>query len=449
MSRTKGCLSRRSCLQLLGVAVAGGLSTAFQTPRFKGVTLRISTQRGPSTDAWKPLLPAFEARHGAKVEIIEDVYTQIQAKQFAEAQARTGGFDLIDLQYFDLGKYIVGGVLADLGPFLSNARLMDPSYDIGDFIPVVLDAYGRYEVGGQKGLFALPHKFDIYLAMYRPDLFDAAGVPRPGDGFTYDDLIRAAEKLHPRQGGNPAVTIPLKAPGPAFTTWSAIYRSHGGEYFDANKYPLFNNEAAVTAVEKLRALRPYMPLDALSLDFDPALRIMAQGRATFAENWNSFLPAILDPKQSAVVDKVKFLPTPAGPKRRAQELGGWCVGLSPHSINKEAAFLLLQHLTSRETAVTYALNGGSSARASVASNPQVVEKIPYYPLMVEALRHAVPRPTDPTWGQTQAAIGTAVNAALQRGQDAKKELTQAARTVYQLVQRMGFHPEKTGPAPSL
>ncbi len=78
-----------------------------------------------------------------------------------------------------------------------------------------------------------------------------------------------------------------------------------------------------------------------------------------------------------------------------------------------------------------------------------MERIPYYPLMVEALKHAVPRPTDPTWGQTQGTIGTAVNAALQRGGDAKKELTQAARTVYQLVQRMGFHPERTGPAPGL
>jgi hypothetical protein len=68
--------------------------------------------------------------------------------------------------------------------------------------------------------------------------------------------------------------------------------------------------------------------------------------------------------------------------------------------------------------------------------------------MVDALKNAVPRPTDPTWGQTQGSIGAAVNAALQPGGDAKKELTQAAQTVYQLVQRMGYHPEKTGPAPS-
>ncbi|MGH2368576.1 MAG: extracellular solute-binding protein, partial [Chloroflexota bacterium] len=299
----------------------------------------------------------------------------------------------------------------------------------------------------EQGLYALPHKFDIYLGMYRHDLFDAAGVPPPAEGFTYDDLIGAAEQLQSTQGENPAVTIALQGPGPAFTTWSAIFRSHGGEYFDANKYPLFTNEAAVTAVETLRSLLPYMPIDALSLAFDPAVRIMAQGRTAFAENWNSFLPPLLDPEQSTVVDKVAFIPTPAGPVRRAQELGGWCVGLSPDSRNKEAAFLLLQHLTSKETAVQYALAGGSSARVSVATNEQVVEQIPYYPLMIDALQNAVPRPTDPTWGQTQGAIGTAVNAALQPGGSALSELTEAARTVYQVVQRMGFHPEETGPPP--
>ncbi|MDE3074470.1 MAG: extracellular solute-binding protein [Chloroflexota bacterium] len=411
------------------------------------MTLRISTQNGPSTDALKPLFPKFESKYGAKVEVLEDVYTQIQSKQFAEAKAHTGAFDLIGLQTFDLGKYVSGGVLADLQPLFDDSSLADPNYDLADFAPAFVNGYCKYDVGGKHGLYALPHKFDIYLAIYRPDLFDAAGLARPGDKFSYNDLLSAAEKLKSKQPDKPALSMPLKSPGPAFTTWSAIFRSNGGEYFDANKYPLFNNDQAISAAEQLKSMLKYLPQDVLSLDFDPAIRIMAQGNAAYAENWNSFYPAILDPKQSTVKDKVGFLMTPAGGARRAQELGGWTLGLSPDSKNKKAAFTLLQFLTSKANAVAFALAGGSSARASVAKNPQVIAAIPYYPLLIEALKNATPRPTDPTWGQVQGSVGTAVNTALQPAGDPKKELTKAAQSVYTLVQRMGFHPEKTGPAP--
>src|SRR5688572_20237085 len=110
-------MGRRSCIQLLGLTMAGGLlaacqqaptapaagkpaadkpaapekaaAPAAQTVQLKGVTLRISTQNGPSTEAWKAIIPGFESKHGAKVEILEDAYNQVQAKQFAEAAAHT------------------------------------------------------------------------------------------------------------------------------------------------------------------------------------------------------------------------------------------------------------------------------------------------------------------------------------------------------------------------
>ena len=468
-------MNRRSCIRLLGLTLAGGLLAACQqapaapaagkpaadksaapekaaapaakTAQLKGVTLRISTQNGPSTEAWKAILPGFESKYGAKVEVLEDAYNQVQAKQFAEAAAHTGAFDLIGLQTFDLGKYIVGGVLADLTPFFENSSLADPSYDLADFIPVLIEGYCKYDVEGKRGMYVVPHKFDVYMAIYRPDLFEAAGVAEPGDSFSYDDLIAAGEKLKAKQGDNPSIRTPLKAPGPAFTAWSAIYRSHGGDFFDQNKYPLFSGDAAITAVEKLRAQLKSMPADALNLDFDPSLRLMAGGRAAYAQNWHATYPTVLDPKESQVADKVKFMQSPGGPTKRAQELGGWTAGMSPDSKNKEAAFTLLQYLTSKETAVEYALAGGSSGRSSVASNPRIVEKFPYYPLTIEALKNAVPRPTDPTWGQTQGTIGTAVNASLQAGGDPKAEFLKAAESIYKLAQQMGFQPERTGPPP--
>jgi len=152
-----------------------------------------SRPRRASTNAWKAIIPDFESKYGAKVEIQEDAYTNIQPKQFAEAQAHTGAYDLIGLQSFDLGKYVIGGVLTDLNPYFNNKDLADPNYDLEDFVEPLRVHYGEYEIEGKTGLYALPHKFDLYMAIYRPDLFKAAGLQEPAT-VPYDDLIAAAER---------------------------------------------------------------------------------------------------------------------------------------------------------------------------------------------------------------------------------------------------------------
>lgn len=436
-------------LALLAACGAGSSAptstkSAAAAPSLRGVTLRISTQAGPSTDAWKALIPSFESKYGATVAVDEEPDNQVEAKQFAENQAKSGAYDLLDFQYFDLGKYVVQGALLDLNDFLHNGNLVDPNYGMDDFIPNVLDAYGKYTFRGKAGLYALPHKFDIYLGMMRPDKLKAAGIPVPGSSFTYDDLVTTTQAFA-NKGEKPAIVLPLMSPGPAFTTWSAIFRSYGGDYFDKNQYPVFNNKAAQSAIGILKSLVPDATIDAAGLTFDPASRAIAKGEAALGENWASFLPVIVDPSQSSVSDKVQFMQTPSGPVRRAAELGGWATGISTYSKNKEGAFLLLQHLTSKANAVQYALAGGSSARKSVAQNPDVVKRIPYYPLMIDALKNAVARPTDPTWGETQTIIGTAVSKALTG--DPAAEFLQAAQSVYDLAQRSGFTPQKTGPRP--
>jgi multiple sugar transport system substrate-binding protein len=427
------------------VEVIKEVQTLVEMPA-KKVTLRVSTHGSPASDALVGIGKDFEASTGHTVEFLFDAYSQIQPKHFAEAAAQTGAFDIIGYPYPNIGAYVQGGLLADLKPLFASG-IADPDYDIADFNQIVLRTYGEYEVGGYTGLFGLPHKFDIFLGMYRPDLWEAAGVELPGDDFSYADLLDAAAKLAPSQGDDPVITLPLKAGGPTFTNWSAIYRSEDGDYFDENKFPMFTGDNAVAAVEQLRSYLPYMPDDVLTLNFDPALRIMAAGRAAYHENWNGFFPVILDPSQSEITDKVAFIPTPAGTVKRAQELGGWALGVARDSQSKEAAFQLLQALTSRANAVQYVQGGGASARSSVATDSDIVAKFPYYPLMIAALEGAVPRPKDPTWGPTQGLIGNAVNAALQPGQDAKSALVEAAREVYNLVQRQGFTPEATGDKP--
>ncbi|HOU15618.1 MAG TPA: extracellular solute-binding protein [Anaerolineae bacterium] len=76
--------------------------------------------------------------------------------------------------------------------FLDLTALMaaDDTLDVEDFYPVALEAY-RHQ-GKQWGL---PGTVDATLLFYNRDLFDAAGVPYPQAGWTWEDLLAAAQKL--------------------------------------------------------------------------------------------------------------------------------------------------------------------------------------------------------------------------------------------------------------
>ena len=66
----------------------------------------------------------------------------------------------------------------------------DDTFDVDDFYPVALEAY-RHK-GKQWGL---PSTVDATLLFYNRDLFDDAGVPYPQAGWTWEDLLEAAQKL--------------------------------------------------------------------------------------------------------------------------------------------------------------------------------------------------------------------------------------------------------------
>jgi len=441
MSRVKFAIG---CLLIIafGGMLMSGLAAGAKEPMYKGITLTLSSHRGPSTAAYEKLIPEFEEKFGAKVIFEIGPYGMLRAKHFTEAAAHTGVFDVISFPHVELGAYVQGEVIRDLNPYLQNPALADPEYDIQDFVPFVLDAYGLYD----SGRYALPYKFDVFIAMFRKDLFLQYGLTSPGF-FTYEVLLEVAEKLAPEleQGIYPVV-LPLKSPVASFTPWASVFISNGGTFFDENKYPLFHQKAGVDSLNYLKKLLPFMPPDVASYDFDVANNAFAQGKAVYSINWHAYFPTVLDPNESVVYDQVGFVVSPKGRSRQAQQLGGWAVGISLDSRNPEAAFQLVQFLTSKKNAVQFALNGGASARTSVAENAEVVAKIPYYPLLIKALELAFRKPNDPSWPASQDFMGVAVGNAL-IGKDAASELTMAARKAYAEVQKFGYSPQETDSSP--
>ena len=156
---------------------------------WSGTTLVLTSHTGPTTDAAKVMAKEFEAITGAKVEVIDESWTDLLAKHQADYAAGNGSYDVVTWAYLWGGNYVEGGLVDDMEPYMSS-ELADPNYDMADIPMAVQEVYGRYRLASSPnpdGLWALPYKFDVYLAMYRTDLFEEAGYDSCPS--TYEELI--------------------------------------------------------------------------------------------------------------------------------------------------------------------------------------------------------------------------------------------------------------------
>lgn len=183
----------RGLALLLLVALAGGCDGAASGgDAAPAVVLRVANWSGPGNDPRflslvRELDQEFERRHpGAKVQI-----EQIPGRGVYEAKLMMmilsgNAPDVIQFDASSGAVFIDNGVLADLTPLIRG----DPVFDPNDYFPQAFDVARRGEA-----VYAVPLDFTPMVMFYNRRLFDAAGVPHPREGWTWDDFLETARKL--------------------------------------------------------------------------------------------------------------------------------------------------------------------------------------------------------------------------------------------------------------
>ena len=127
--------------------------------------------------------------------------------------------------------------------------------------------------------------------------------------------------------------------------------------------------------------------------------------------------------------------------RRGSQTGGFGIGIPSNAENKEAAFLLMQWLTSREGDKLVALAGGNPSRFSTHADPDVNAIFPHMATFGEALQYADPdwRPIIPVWGQINADLGTTLSKVLTEDLDIQEALDGVAERTRVLMEDAGYY----------
>ncbi|WP_457648311.1 extracellular solute-binding protein [Profundibacter sp.] len=201
-----------------------------------------------------------------------------------------------------------------------------------------------------------------------------------------------------------------------------------------------NNEAGVAAATALKTIVDCGPEGAQTFGFAEAGAAFLQGKTAMFLDSTQFAGQVNDPEKSTVVGKVGWAMHPAG-VRQASQTGGFGIGIPANAQHKEAAFLLMQWLTSKKADKLIALEGGNPSRFSTHEDADVNAKFPHMKLFGEALRYADPdwRPIIPVWGKINADLGTALSKVLTEDLDIQEALDGVAERTRATMEDAGYY----------
>lgn len=426
-----------------GIALTATAAFAGPYEAYEGRTLVVNFPAHPHYDAVRSVLPEFTKETGIRVEVDQLQYLKMREKQTLELTKNKGDYDLMAYVVFSKADYVYADQLENLARYFMNPKLADPNYDAADLVEGYVSNIGV--AGGEKGylpgptgsLFGLPFGSETSVLGYRTDIFEKHGLSVPGN---YEELLELACKipeLEPGMGGLASRAASGHHASHAFLLHLAPL---GGRIFDDEWNPIVNNAEGVAAANALKTIVGCGAEGAATFGFAEAGASFLQGNSAMFLDSTVFAGQVNDPTKSKVVGKVAWAPHPVG-VRAGSQTGGFGIGIPRNAQNKEAAFLLMQWLTSKKADKMIALAGGNPSRYSTHADEEVNAKFPHMAVFGEALKNADPdwRPIIPVWGKINADLGTTLSKVLTEDADVQTSLDGVAERARAIMEEAGYY----------
>lgn len=297
------------------------------SPQAAGAEVRLTIGTVDNADMllMRELAREYEARN-PRVKLQWRVMDEgtLRVRLLSDLAITDGQFDVVTLGAYEVPLWARRGWLAPLQP--------PPAYDVDDLFPSV-----RAGLTHEGRLHALPFYAESSMTYYRSDLFAAAGLRLPAQPG-WDDIARAAERLHRPQDGVYGVCLRGRAGwGENLALVGTMVNAHGGRWFDERWRAELTSpawEAAVTLYASL--LKNWGPPDAERNGYNENLRLFATGRCAIWVDATVAAGALYDPRRSQVAGKVAVVAAPrAATARGSAWLWSWSLAV-PHSSPRAA-----------------------------------------------------------------------------------------------------------------
>ncbi len=373
--------------------------------------------------AYETLVAAFEAEHPeVDIELIHIPSQSDYRKRLAADLAAGTPADVVLINYRRYAQFAVQGALEPLAPYLAKSEVIAEQ----DFYP---QSIAPFTWNGQ--LMCIPQNLSSLVVYYNKDLFAAAGVPEPADGWTWDDFLAAAKTLTRDTDGDGRIDQYGLGTEVSFLRLAPFIWQNGGEFVDDPYLPSFltlNTPATQEAFQwfvDLQVKHHVVP-DAAAEEAEDSESRFLNGRNAMHLQSRRIVPTL---RESAAFDW-DVAPLPQH-KQAATVLhsDGYCMAATTQ--NKDAAWRLIEFANSSEGQQIVAATGRTvpSMRA-VAESPVFLDpaaKPARSSVWLDVLPVLHNMPITATWIDVETIVDSELERAYY-GQATVDEAIQAAMT---------------------
>jgi multiple sugar transport system substrate-binding protein len=398
------------------------------------------------------LLKDFEEKTGIDVKFEALPEDTARQKMMLDFSSHTGQYDIVTTDAWNLGTLASADYLEPLDDLIANKSNAE-YFDLSDFMPSNMDA-GSY--GGK--IYTMPlYTFGPAL-VYNKALFEKYGVKVPTN---MAELEEAAKKLTLDTDGDGkidvyGITMRARAGEEPTIDITGLTWAYGGTWFEGNANTveeIKNNKARPTVnspefiagyEEYAKLLQNWGPPESSNWGWVECMDSFAQGKAAMhlaasSAYWYTRSTATINPEDIGIA------PSPMGPGgHRMMNYFDLGLSINKDSKNKDAAWLVLQFITSNEVQKAQAAGGITSLpRIPLVMSPELKAKYPEADLqeVLDALKTAEPdyMPKIPEYTEICNILGTAASEVVAGTITAKEALDSAQDQINKLMEEAGYY----------
>lgn len=414
--------------------LASAILSAGCTSREQGITLSVGG--APSElDFWESLVGQFENQTKIKVHLLRQPTDTNQRRQglVIALEARKDNPDVFLMDVVWIAQFAASGWLAPFDEYVKKSHL-----DLKVFFPNVLNLVDEY----RNQLIALPIYVDGGLLYYRKDLLEEQGIF--GAPQTWRQLVNYSLQVQSKMRKTDPDFYGFVWQGAQYEglicNFLEFAGSNGGGIFLIDGKLSLNTPPNVEALRFMRDLiyqyKISPPSTYTEMREEQVRHAFQQGNALFERNWPYAWP-LHQSADSKVRGKTAIAPLPHFPVGKSvSTLGGWHVGISRFSDQKDLAWKLVEFLTSYDAQKQLALKlGWNPGRKDIYSDSEVLSRMPHLARLKKVFGNARPRPVVPYYTQLSEVLQRYLNAVLANRLEAKPALASAQKEAQEIVDR--------------
>jgi multiple sugar transport system substrate-binding protein len=384
---------------VLAIFLGGCAPMSDATPKPAPLTFLISGDPADET-AYRTLVAAFMAANpDVAVELLNiPSGGDFRRRLAADFAARTPP-DVFLINYRHLGPFVAGAAIAPVGPRLAQSQVISRD----DFYAPARDAFTWQGV-----LQCLPQNMSSPVIYFNRDLFAAAGLPDPADGWTWAEFVAAARMLTHDQDGDGVVDQYGLGVTPSLVRAAPFVWMNGGELVDDPRAPTrltLDSPATRAALAWFVALQTehHVTPDAVAEAAESSLSRFLNGRLAMIVESRRATPEF---RRIEAFDW-DVAPLPAG-KQPASLLHSDAYCLAAASSRQELAWRFVEFANTREGQRILAQSGRTvPSRLDLAESPVFLDsgaKPVHSRVFVDAIPTLRSFPLLPTWSDIEGVV---------------------------------------------